>query len=160
MAGLLVLLDLWAWEGLSARNVQRVAAGFKQMGDDHPEVAAVAAIGNRGASKEHCRRDLETKLGKPTLMCALKTLELPWKERFNKVKIANASILQPHVVFHAIYKKSWYTFERIFLGGHASKVQQFWSDMQDNPQMEDHHIKDASITYIYIYIYIYIHICI
>jgi hypothetical protein len=140
--GFLVLLDLWAWEGLSARNIQRVAAGFKQMGDNHPQVVALAGIGNQGATQQHCRRDLETKLGKPILSSALKTLELPWKERFNKVKIASAVILQPHVVFHVIYNHSWDTFERIFLGGSKSKVEQFWSDMQNNPQMVDHPIKD------------------
>ena len=87
--GLLVLLDLWSWEGLSARNIQRIADGFKQMGDDHPEVAALASIGSSGSNTQNCRRDLGTKLGKPMLLGALKTVELPWKERFNTVKIAN-----------------------------------------------------------------------
>jgi len=140
-----VLLDLWAWEGLSAHNVQRIAAGFELGGDQHADVQKLAAIGTHGAHENICRRDLQRKLKRRrTLACALKSIDMPFRETFNNVRHAQVKILQPHVVFHAIYGSGVPVFERIFLGGSAGKIQEFWHDMESNPQLEDHPLKDVS----------------
>ena len=133
-----VLLSKHCWKGLSAADLQEIAQGFVDGGERHPDVLKVAAIGNHGKSKQHCREQLERLLQDPLLLPALRIVQIPFIDGCDRVKDHDVAILQPHVVFHLIYHHRRTIFDRIFLGGSVANLRRFWSDMEDHPNLKDH----------------------
>ena len=137
------LLGRHHWGNLSAQCVQELSEAAIADGADHPALKKLASIGQSGASKQNCYRDLRRALVPNILkLMVLGTFMLPLDINDITVQISDAKIILPHILFAALYHNYRPAFNKYILGGEGvERLMEFWTAQADNPHYLQHPVR-------------------
>ena len=128
-----MLVDNWAWGTMSAPLVQAIALAACQDGLENEEVKKLSKVGGQGKYPGNMHRDLVNLSGKPQLSSAISPYFL--KLKVSKVVSRDMAVdfLLPHKLFSCICHNLPSAFQTSLLGGTATRIQQFWTEMKAHP---------------------------
>ena len=129
------LVEKWAWGAMSAPEVQLLASAALEDGLQHPDVAKLAKIGGSGKYPGNTHRDLLKICGKPTLAHAIAEVYVRVKVSETMSQEILLKFLLPHKVFAGLYHSIPKAFIASVLGGNASKIGKFWSELKNHPNL-------------------------
>ena len=131
------LLEEFAFGGVSANQVQKLAWMAKRDGLQHTAVDKLASLGANGKHPGNCNRDLNQYMSKylhphvqPQIDCVLIPLKILKGERLGTHLILHY-YLAPHKLMSYMYKEFKNTFQDAILGQEGA-MEEFWSGIADD----------------------------
>ena len=132
-----MLIEKWAWGGLSTPDLQKLASAAFKDGLHHPQVRALAALGAWGKYPANMQRDLLQAVGAD---CKLKFATCHFKVSLLGPKgvglPTDVTMILPHKLFSMLYHHRPAAFQSSVLGGGPGNIRAFWRAMKDHPLVQ------------------------
>jgi len=136
-----LLITKWSVGEVSAPSVQSIAKAAVTDGANHPELRSLAALGSEGLYPGNIHNELSKKIRKVPIAEAM-IHQCVWVKRhaLATTQVEHPMIL-PHMLFSTLYHKNPEAFMLRVLGGSASNLPKFWTDMRGHPNFEGHPVR-------------------